>query len=212
MKSYFGVCLILFIFMNNISYGQSYECDNNFEECGTPNQSGGGGGGGSILIANTDLGDSYQHADDYDDDGIEDPSDNCIRYSNPQQYDRDGDGRGDMCDNCLYDWNPDQENIDGDDLGDVCDNDIDNDQILNSADDCPYHWGNSSCFNDYSINQTETFTIKDDQPLLVNKTNNETINNITNDESCNQINIKTNFIYSLFFLFIIPLIKRANKV
>ena len=142
MKFYFALCLTLFVFMNNISWGQSYECDNNFEQCGTPEQSGGGGGGkGSVLISNTDLGDSYQHADDYDDDGIEDPSDNCVRQPNPQQYDRDGDGRGDMCDNCLYDWNPEQENRDGDSFGDACDEDIDNDQILNSADECPFHWG-----------------------------------------------------------------------
>ena len=33
-------------------------------------------GGGSILIANTDLGDSYQHGDDFDDYGIEDNYDN----------------------------------------------------------------------------------------------------------------------------------------
>jgi len=192
-----------------MSYGQSYECDNNFEECGTPNQSGGGGGGGSILIANTDLGDSYQHADDYDDDGIEDPNDNCIRYANPQQYDRDGDGRGDMCDNCLYDWNPHQANRDGDDLGDACDDDIDNDQILNSADDCPYHWGNSSCFNDYSIDQTGSLPdiLKDDRSLP----SKNVITNTVNSESCNQINIKTNFIYLLFFLFMISFVKRVNK-
>ena len=37
------------------------ECDNNYGECGTPEMSGGGnaGGGGSILIANSDLGDTY---------------------------------------------------------------------------------------------------------------------------------------------------------
>ena len=106
----------VYIFINAIqlpSYGQSYECDNNFEDCGTPEQSGGGGGKGSVLIANTDLGDSYQHADDYDDDGIEDPSDNCMRIPNPQQLDRDGDGIGDSCDNCLTIFNPYQENMDG---------------------------------------------------------------------------------------------------
>ena len=209
MKSYFGCCLILFIFMNNISYGQNYECDNNFEQCGTPNQSGGGGGGGgSILIANTDLGDSYQHADDYDDDGIEDPDDNCIRYSNPQQYDRDGDGRGDMCDNCLHVWNPDQENIDGDDLGDVCDDDIDNDQILNSADECPYHWGNSSCFNDYSIEQTEVIIAKDDRSLPLT----DIEYSFNNNDSCNQNSIKNSFVYYLFFLSIIFYRKKVNIV
>ena len=98
--------LILLTSMINISYGQSYECDNNFGDCGTPEQSGGGkGGGGSVLISNTDLGDTYQSADDYDNDGIEDPSDNCMRVSNYDQVDRDGDGRGDACDNCLTAWN-----------------------------------------------------------------------------------------------------------
>ena len=89
MKLSFNVCFIFILIMTNISYGQSYECDNNFGDCGTPNQS--GGGGGSVLIANTDLGDTYQYADDYDDDGIEDPSDNCLRIGNPDQLDRDAD-------------------------------------------------------------------------------------------------------------------------
>jgi hypothetical protein len=47
-------------FANNAS-AQSYECDDRYQECGTPEQSGGGGGcgcgGGSILVNNTDLGD-----------------------------------------------------------------------------------------------------------------------------------------------------------
>ena len=87
--------IVNFYFMINQSYAQSYECDNQYEDCGTPDQSGGGGGGkGTILISNTDLGDSYQHADDYDDDGIEDSSDNCLRVRNPDQLDRDGDGIG----------------------------------------------------------------------------------------------------------------------
>jgi hypothetical protein len=145
--------------MINLSYGQSYECDNNFGDCGTPNQSGGGGGGGSILIANTDLGDTYQHADDYDDDGIEDPSDNCPRIMNPDQLDRDGDGVGDSCDNCLSIWNKKQENTDGDDKGDFCDEDIDNDSILNYYDECPYHWGNDTCF---ALNVLENFNNNSD--------------------------------------------------
>jgi hypothetical protein len=134
--------------MINISFGQSYECDNQFGDCGTPNQSGGGGGGGgggSILIANTDLGDTYQNADDYDDDGIEDSSDNCLRVANPYQQDRDGDGLGDLCDNCLNVWNKSQQDRDGDGLGDLCDEDIDNDSILNTLDDCPYQWGEEIC-------------------------------------------------------------------
>ena len=39
-------CLIFILFTFNTSYGQGYECDNNFEDCGTPEQSGGGGGKG----------------------------------------------------------------------------------------------------------------------------------------------------------------------
>ena len=54
----------------------------------------GGGGGGSILINNTDLGDTYQYADDYDDDGIEDNMDNCPHVINNSQADSDGDGFG----------------------------------------------------------------------------------------------------------------------
>ena len=208
MKFYFGLCLTLFVFMNNISWGQSYECDNNFEQCGTPEQTGGGGGGkGSVLISNTDLGDSYQHADDYDDDGIEDPSDNCVRQPNPQQYDRDGDGRGDMCDNCLYDWNPEQENRDGDSFGDICDEDIDNDQILNSADECPFHWGKSSCFNDYSIEKTgSNVYTSDSTPAVLNALVQE------DKESCNQNKTSPGFFYCFLFLSIILLTKKVNIV
>ena len=133
--NYFVSVLIYLIFMINISYGQSYECDNNFGDCGTPNQSGGGGGGGSILIANTDLGDTYQNADDYDDDGVEDSSDNCIRVQNPDQVDRDGDGTGDACDNCMVDWNEDQLDTDGDSMGNICDEDDDDDGFEDYEDD-----------------------------------------------------------------------------
>jgi hypothetical protein len=99
----FSIITIVYITINVIQlsdvYGQSFECDNNFGDCGTPEQSGGGGGGGgSVLIANTDLGDTYQHAD-------------------------------------------------------YCDDDIDNDQILNSDDECPYHYGNSYCFESLSVDQ-----------------------------------------------------------
>ena len=145
--------------MTSISYGQSFECDNNFGDCGTPQQSGGGGGGGgSVLIANTDLGDTYQNADDYDDDGVEDSSDNCMRIQNPSQSDRDGDGSGDACDNCLTIWN-DQHDLDGDNLGDWCDDDIDGDGIENHIDDCPLHWGKEYCFNDavYSSSQHNNY-------------------------------------------------------
>ncbi len=115
-----------------------FECDDQFGECGTPEMSGGGcgcGGGGSILIANTDLGDTYQYADDYDDDGVEDPYDNCPRVAN-DQADSDGDGVGDACDNCLQGGNADQADLDGDGIGDACDDDIDGDGVPNAADNC----------------------------------------------------------------------------
>ena len=212
MKSYFGLCLTFFILMNNISYGQTYECDNNFGDCGTPNQSGGGGaGGGSILIANTDLGDTYQHADDYDDDGVEDPSDNCIRYPNPEQYDRDGDGIGDMCDNCLYVWNPDQENIDGDQEGDFCDSDIDNDRISNINDECPYHWGNSACFNTYQVKQKEISSNNFQDRIL--SPEKSIVNNsyLIEKENCNQSSLHTQSFYILFILSILALRKKESK-
>lgn len=143
---YIASVLTFFVFMINISYGQSFECDNNFGDCGTPNQSGGGGGGGgSILIANTDLGDTYQHADDFDDDGVEDPSDNCLRIKNPDQTDRDGDGIGDACDNCMSVWNPEQVNTDDDIFGNSCDNDDDNDGYEDYEDNCPIYWGIDYC-------------------------------------------------------------------
>ena len=210
MRFYFGLCLTFFICINNLSYGQSYECDNNFGDCGTPDQSGGGGGGGALLIANTDLGDSYQHADDYDDDGIEDPSDNCMRYPNPSQLDRDGDGRGDMCDNCLDDWNPLQENNDADYYGDICDDDIDNDQILNVNDECPYHWGNSSCFNSYSARKTDTSitnkTRQDKDPTSLDSQNFSKISK----QSCNQNDNVLNVFYFFIIFSIVSLYKKVK--
>jgi len=115
-----------------------YECDNNYGECGTPEMSGGGnaGGGGSILINNTDLGDTYQSADDYDDDGVEDSYDNCPRKPNRDQFDGDGDGVGDLCDNCRDTHNLNQWDLEGDGLGDLCDDDMDGDTVLNHVDNC----------------------------------------------------------------------------
>ena len=120
-----------------------YECDDRFGQCGTPEQSGGGGCGcgcgGSILVNNTDLGDTYQFADDYDDDGIEDPYDNCVFARNPDQADSDGDGFGDACDNCVSVGNPEQMDLDGDGEGDACDLDDDDDGVPDVDDICPMH-------------------------------------------------------------------------
>jgi MYXO-CTERM domain-containing protein len=107
--------------------------------CGTPDQSGGGGcgcGGGSILINNTDIGDTYQYSDDYDNDGFEDDFDNCPFASNADQADTDGDGIGDACDSCSNAANPLQGDVDGDGLGNECDSDMDNDGHDNGIDNC----------------------------------------------------------------------------
>ncbi|MBN2718856.1 MAG: thrombospondin type 3 repeat-containing protein [Deltaproteobacteria bacterium] len=117
-----------------------YECDDQFDQCGTPEQSGGGGGGGgggSILINNTDVGVTYQFSDDYDDDGVEDPYDNCPFVANQDGLDGDGDGLGDVCDNCPATANADQADLDGDGMGDVCDTDKDNDTVPDATDNCP---------------------------------------------------------------------------
>jgi hypothetical protein len=108
--------------------------------CGTPDESGGGCGCGcgSILIANTDLGDTYQYADDYDEDGIEDDFDNCAFVPNRDQVDGDGDQIGDACDNCESIGNTDQADADGDSVGDDCDPDIDGDGVLNDVDNCEF--------------------------------------------------------------------------
>jgi hypothetical protein len=135
------VFLSLTLCISSTAWGQEdapFECDNNFGTCGTPEMSGGGGGGGgSVLIAFTDLGDTYQHADDFDDDGIEDPQDNCLRVRNIDQLDQDGDGVGDACDNCFNQENANQFDKDGDLLGDLCDADLDGDEIENDLDICP---------------------------------------------------------------------------
>lgn len=107
--------------------------------CGAPDQTGGGGcgcGGGSILINFTDQGDTYQYADDYDDDAYEDDQDNCPFTANAGQVDTDGDGRGDACDNCVNSANLAQVDSDGDGIGDACDDDADEDGILNTEDNC----------------------------------------------------------------------------
>jgi len=95
-----------------------------------------GGGCGSLLISNIDLGDTYQYACDYDEDGLEDDFDNCPFVPNQDQLDVDGDGFGDACDNCIEYSNDRQEDLDGDGLGDLCDEDLDGDSVLNGVDNC----------------------------------------------------------------------------
>ena len=132
------IAVLLVIPMVVMGQDAPFECDNNYGECGTPEMSGGGqGGGGSILIANTDLGDTYQTADDYDDDGVEDSYDNCPRTPNSEQFDSDGDGVGDLCDNCRDTNNQNQWDLEGDGIGDLCDPDLDDDGVSNVVDNCP---------------------------------------------------------------------------
>jgi hypothetical protein len=57
----------------------------------------------------TDIGQTYEQADDSDHDGIDDALDNCPYVPNPNQADADGDGVGDVCDNCAGTPNPDQK-------------------------------------------------------------------------------------------------------
>ncbi len=116
-----------------------FECDANHDDCGSPDLSGGGGGGGgggSILIEMTDLGDSYQHADDFSGDGVGDQYDNCPFHYNPDQLDSSGDGIGDVCDNCPGIFNPTQLDTNGNGIGDACDPDISGDGIPNDIDNC----------------------------------------------------------------------------
>ena len=113
------------------------ECASGF--CGTPNQDGGGCGCGcgcSILINNTDMGETYSTSDDQDRDGFEDDFDNCPFLSNRDQADGDGDGMGDACDNAPLSANPDQKDSDGDGIGDIADDDMDGDGIPNLGDNC----------------------------------------------------------------------------
>lgn len=147
--------------------------------CGTPDESGGGCGCGcgSILIANTDLGDTYQYADDYDEDGIEDDFDNCPFVPNRDQADSDGDTVGDSCDNCVGNGNEFQLDADGDLIGDACDQDIDGDSVANALDNCPYvpnltqvntdadEWGDAC---DEDIDNDGWFNIEDNCPYVSN--------------------------------------------
>lgn len=131
-----SITLVTILVMGGWAYAQEGECMDGL--CGTPNESGGGGtsGGGSILIINSDQGETFQYADDYDEDGFEDAFDNCVWVTNPLQLDTDGDGVGDVCDSCGKTFNPDQEDYDEDGIGDHCDEDADNDHVPDLRDNC----------------------------------------------------------------------------
>ncbi len=138
-KLFAGIVATLTLALGSTALAQGGECPGGL--CGTPNQSGGGGCGcgcgcGSVLVAMTDRGDTYQFADDFDGDGIEDEFDNCPFAGNYDQADADGDLVGDACDVCGSVADPLQSDIDGDKTGDLCDTDIDGDAVLNAADNC----------------------------------------------------------------------------
>lgn len=124
-------------FAQGTTGGGNGECTGGF--CGKPNQTGGGcscGCGCSVLIAMTNRGDTYQFADDFDGDGIEDEFDNCPFATNFEQLDADGDEVGDSCDRCANVADPLQANLDGDAFGDACDTDKDGDLVPNFQDNC----------------------------------------------------------------------------
>jgi MYXO-CTERM domain-containing protein len=132
-----AACVALGAWLGAPEVAEAQECSAGL--CGTPAQSGGGGcgcGGGSILIAMTDRGETYQFADDFDGDGLEDEFDNCPFAANFAQVDADSDGHGDACDGCPSTADPAQVNLDGDDMGDACDDDLDGDELANAADNC----------------------------------------------------------------------------
>jgi len=60
-------------------------------------------------------------ADDYDEDGIINSTDNCPVLATADQTDSDRDDAGDACDTCPSTFNPDQKDADHDGLGDACD-------------------------------------------------------------------------------------------
>ena len=124
-------------FAQGTTGGGNGECTGGF--CGKPNQTGGGcscGCGCSVLIAMTNRGDTYQFADDFDGDGIEDEFDNCPFATNFEQLDADGDEVVDYCDRCANVADPLQANLDGDAFGDACDTDKDGDLVLDTIDNC----------------------------------------------------------------------------
>jgi hypothetical protein len=136
MKKIFGIAVAVALLALPLTAFAQGECGTT--NCGTPDQSGGGCGCGcgSILIANTDIGDTYSYADDIDNDGWEDTFDNCMFVPNIDQSDSDGDAIGDVCDVCPAVADALQVDTDGDMIGDVCDLDDDNDLVPDGSDNC----------------------------------------------------------------------------
>lgn len=193
-----------FLAFTSIAFAQDqpgFECDNNFGPCGTPEQSGGGNGGRSVLVQATDLGDTYQNADDYDGDGIEDNVDNCMRIENAFQLDSDGDGIGDMCDNCMHDFNPNQENSNESYSGDACDPPEEYEDIL-FEDPCDVYPDLNECFYEeeaYLTDPLKNEVIFPEDDLEIQ------------EESCSQITLGKMNIALLSFVFIFWVIVIKEK-
>ena len=187
-----------------VSFAQDqsgFECDNSFGPCGTPQQSGGGGNGGrSVLVQATDLGDTYQNADDYDGDGIEDNVDNCMRIENPYQLDSDGDGVGDMCDNCLYAFNPEQENSNESYAGNACDEPEEHDAYVYTS-PCPDLGAYEICGEDnLKVTYENDFALVNVEKESVDAFVNDTY---IQENGCNTYFVLTPVNFLTLFLFLI---------
>ena len=202
--------LFLFYVTINVSFAQSqeeYECDSNFEACGSPEQTGGEGNGGrSVLVQATDLRDTSQEGDDYDGDGIEDNVDNCMRDENPFQLDTDGDGIGDMCDNCLRVYNPEQLDSNNNGRGNLCDSYEEHDAYVYIS-PCPDLGMYEYCGSDQGVGLLE------DDFILIEKSTDVGIDDemfIKQKNGCNSFTSLTPVRNLIIFLTALVFIRRRN--
>mgnify|MGYP001558218590 FL=1 len=139
------ILLAVLLFQTSaLADSQQGECADGL--CGTPKQAGGGDANSSVLIAGSDIGQTQQFGDDFDEDGIEDAAigedgvarqlDNCPFVYNPLQLDADSDDFGDACDVCPHIPSWLVLDTDDDGAGDECDNDVDGDGVANETDVC----------------------------------------------------------------------------
>lgn len=71
---------------------------------------------------------------DADGDGVPDTADNCPATPNTNQLDSDADGYGNACDNCTLVANINQRDTNNDGYGNICDADLNNNGLVNAAD------------------------------------------------------------------------------